>query len=317
MDRDSPVSTGTLAAPHRTYDYELVLVAYHSRPLVEALLATLPAELPVVIIDNCHGADGLGEITHARLATRYVDGPGRGYPTGANLGARSSTYDRVIFVNPDSSPSLAQLDSLVAELDRDPRLGVVCATTILPDGKVEIGTGGWEPSVRRALVHAVGAHKLFPTAGLWARPVPGRPIDLDWLGGACMAVPRQLFCDLGGFDESYFVYSEDVDFGRRIREAGLRQLLRTDLLVPHLGGGSGDDKVRMLQLRGASMMQYVRHHNGATAVHGIRLALTAGYVGRYGLCRLLGQRAQAREHAAYMRGLWVGAGHDLTRSTGR
>lgn len=60
MDRDSPVSTGTLAAPHRNYDYELVLVAYHSRPLVEALLATLPAELPVVIIDNCHGADGLG-----------------------------------------------------------------------------------------------------------------------------------------------------------------------------------------------------------------------------------------------------------------
>lgn len=306
MDRDSSVGTDTIAAPQRTYDYELVLVAYHSRPLVEALLTTLPAELPVVVIDNCHGADGLGESTRARLATRYLDGPGTGYAAGVNVGVRSSTYDTVVLVNPDSSPSLAELDSLVAELDRDPRLGVVCAATVLPDGRVEFGVGGWEPSIRRALVHAVGAHKLFPTAGLWARPVPGRPMDLDWLGGACMAVPRQLFCDLGGFDESFFVYSEDVDFGRRVRAAGLRQLIRTDLLVPHLGAGSGDDKGWMLQVRGASMMQYVRKYNGATAVHGIRLALTAGYVGRYGLCRLLGRRAQAQEHAAYMRGLWVG-----------
>ncbi|MGH3923782.1 MAG: glycosyltransferase family 2 protein, partial [Pseudonocardiaceae bacterium] len=220
-----------------------------------------------------------------------------------------STYGTVVFVNPDSSPSIAQLNSLVAELDRNPQLAAVSATTVRPDGRVEIGVGGWEPSVRRAFIHAIGAHKSFPTAGLWARPVPGHIIDVDWLSGPCMAVPRQLFCDLGGFDESYFVYSEDVAFGRRVREAGLRQLLRTDILVPHLGAGSGDSKVQMLQIRGASMMRYIRRHNGTTATHGIRLALTAGAVGRYGLCQLLGRRAQAHEHAAYLRGLWLGASY--------
>ncbi len=299
-------SAGAVVEPQRTYDYELVLVTYYSCRLVQALLASLPAKLPVVIVDNSHGADGLAQVAPARPATRYLDGPGTGFAAGANLGVRSSSYATVVFVNPDSSPSLAQLDSLVAELDRDPQLAAVSATTVRPDGRVEIGVGGWEPSVRRALVHAVGAHKLFPTAGLWAQPVPGLPIDLDWLSGACMAVPRQILCDLGGFDESYFVYSEDVTFGRRVREAGLRQLLRTDLLVPHLGAGSGHAKTQMLQIRGASMMQYVRRHNGISPAHGIRLALTTGSVGRYLLCRLLGRRTQALEHAAYVRGLWVG-----------
>ena len=290
----------------RHYEYELVLVTYHSRPLVEALLANLPAALPVVIVDNSQGADGVDEMARARQGTRYLAGPGTGFAAGANLGARSSSYATVVFVNPDSSPCLAQLDSLVAEFDRDPQLAVASATTVLPDGGVEIGVGGWEPSVGRALVHAIGAHKVFPTAGLWARPVPGQPIVLDWVSGACMAVPRQLFCNIGGFDESYFVYNEDVDFGRRIREAGLRQLVRTDLLVPHLGGGSGEGKTRMLQLRGASLMLYVRRHNSYLAVHGIRIALTGGYVGRYASCLLRGRRAQSREHAAYLRGLWTG-----------
>ena len=49
-------------------------------------------------------------------------------------------------------------------------------------------------------MHAVGAHKVFPTGGLWARPVPGAPLELDWLSGACMAVRRSTFLELGGSD---------------------------------------------------------------------------------------------------------------------
>src|SRR4051794_11311680 len=97
----------------RSYDYEVVLVTYRSRPLVEQLLERLPADLPVVIVDNAHGVDGLPEVASARRAVRYVDGPGAGFASGANRGARSSVHENVIFVNPDSSPSVAQLDALV------------------------------------------------------------------------------------------------------------------------------------------------------------------------------------------------------------
>jgi N-acetylglucosaminyl-diphospho-decaprenol L-rhamnosyltransferase len=291
--------------PEKT-DYEIVLVAYKSADLVRGLLDALPGRA-VAVVDNAHGVDGLGAVVAGRPGVRYLDGPGRGFASGANLGARTSTREVVVFVNPDSSPSAEQLDALAADIAADPGLGAVSATTVLPDGRVEIGVGGWEPTVRRALVHAVGAHKLFPTAGLWATPVPGQPISLDWLSGACMAVRRATFVELGGFDEQFFVYNEDVAFGRTLREAGLRQHVRTDMLVRHLGGGSGDPKTRMLQLRGASMVRYVRRHNSAAAVLGIRIALTAGYAPRWALSRLRGRTALAAEHAAYVTGLWRGA----------
>lgn len=290
-------------------------MAYRSAPLVTALLESLPADQPIVVVDNAHGVDGLAAAVAAHPAARYLDGPGAGFASGANLGVRSSTHDVVVFVNPDSFPTAAHLDALVADLAADPGLGAVSATTVLPDGRVEIGVGGWEPSVRRALVHAVGAHKLLPHGGLWARPVPGQPIELDWLSGACMAVRRSTFLALGGFDEEFFVYNEDVAFGRTVREAGLRQRVRTDLLVPHLGGGSGEGKTRMLRLRGASLHRYVRRHNSAVATFGIRAALTAGYGPRWLLARVRGQAGQAAEHAAYVAGLWLGA-PDHTRPVG-
>ena len=296
----------TRDAPRRP-SYEVVLVTYRSAPLVRGLLATLPSDLPVVIVDNGHGVDGLASLPDERPATRYLDGPGAGFASGANVGVRTSTHDVVVFVNPDSTPTIDQIDALVADVVADERLGAVSAMTVLPDGRVEIGVGGWEPSPLRALVHSVGAHKIFPTAGLWARPEPNRPIELDWLSGACMAVRRRTYLDLGGFDEKFFVYNEDVAFGRKVREAGMTLRMRTDILVGHLGGGSGDGKSRMLQYRGDSLVRYVRRHNSALSVFGIRLALTVGYLPRYVLCRVTSRPGRAREHAAYVKGLWMGA----------
>ena len=220
----------------------------------------------------------------------------------------------MVFVNPDSSPTVAQLDTIVADLLGDQRLGAVSALTIRGEGEVEIGAGGWEPRAWRAAVHALGLHKVFPSAGLFARPVPGRATELDWLSGACMAVRRHTFLELGGFDESFFVYCDDVAFGRQCREAGLRQKLRTDVLVPHMGAGSGESRATMVQLRGAAIVKYARRHNSPLAVNGMRLALTAGYCARVPLCWLRRQNVIAEEHLAFVRGMWVGR-PDMSEST--
>lgn len=288
-------------------NYEVILVAYRSRPLIEGLLRGLPDSVPVAVVDNAHGIDGLEAVVRGRRNARYLDGPGRGWTSAANLAARTSTYEVVVFVNPDSSPTVSQIETLVADLESDPQLVTVDALTIDERGKGEIGAGGWEPRAWRAVVHALGLHKIFPKAGLFARPVPGRPVELDWLNGACSATRRQTLCDLGGFDEAFFVYCDDVAFGRQCREAGLRQKLRTDVLVPHIGAGSGESRSRMLQLRGAAIVKYTRRHNNRLAVNTIRLALTAGYCARAALRWLRQQNVVAGEHLAFVRGMWFGA----------
>ncbi|WP_045876399.1 glycosyltransferase [Pseudofrankia sp. DC12] len=287
--------------------YEVVTVSFHSRGQLEQMIAGLPADMPVVIVDNAKGADRVWELIADRPNGRYVDsGGGKGFAKAANMGIRSSGYEFVILGNPDSRPDIQIIEALVDDLRADAELVCSAATMQGHDGRPELGNGGWEPTPRRVLLHVLGAHKLAPAAALFARPTPGREMAPEWLTGACMAVRRRTFLDLGAFDETFYVYNEDMAFGRAIREAGLRQKLRTDLLVPHGAGGSGAAKTWMLQMRGASMIRYLRKHNAPLKVNAMRAMLVAGYAGRTVLSRASGKDAAAQEHAAYIKGLLVG-----------
>jgi GT2 family glycosyltransferase len=295
------------AAPQRALTYEVVLVTYRSCDLAAAMFERLPEDVHVVVVDNSKGVDGIPELVASRQGARYIEGEGEGFAKAANAGARTSTADVVLFLNPDTAPRPEQLTTLVDDLAADRELAAVAATTIRPDGRVELGVGGWEPTARRAFAHAFGLHVLLPGSGLYARPKPYRPIRVDWMTGACLAVPRERFLSLGGFDESFFLYNEDMAYGRRLRQAGLRQRLRTDILIPHVGGGSGEARTRMFQMRGASMVAYVADHNPTSTVLGVRVALTLGTLARSAVAFARGHKGLATEHRAYVRGLWTGA----------
>lgn len=293
-------------------EFELVIVSYHSRGQIEQLLASLPAALPVAVVDNAAGADGLEQLCADRARTRYVDsGGGAGFARAANLGVRTSGFAYVVLVNPDTRPSTAVLESLVDDVVADSRCVSSSALNIGEDGRSELGAGGWEPSIRRALVHAAALHKVFPHSGLFARPEVGEDIRLDWVTGACMALCRDRFLALGGFDERYYVYSEDVALGRSIRQQGLRQTLRTDLTVQHASGGSGAPSLEMMRLRGASMARYLRHTRPPVQARTAASVVGGGYVVRAVASRARGHRERAAEHWAYARGAftaraWVG-----------
>ena len=293
--------------PGETRDVELVLVSYRSASQIAGLLAGLPADLPVVVVDNAGGVDGVREVVEARPRGRYVDsGGGKGFARAANMGARTSEAEFLVFGNPDSRPTLDAFAAIVDDVAADPSCAASAATMVGVDGRVELGVGGWEPTVRRALVHSAGLHKLFPRAGLYARPEPGERLHVDWTTGACMAVRRATFLELGCFDEAFYVYNEDMAFGRTARDRGMHEKLRTDVLVPHAAGGSGAPSLEMLRLRGAAMSRYLARHHSPRAHRLLTTALASGYAVRAAERTVLRQRDLASQHWAYVKGVTTG-----------
>lgn len=312
MNRTSlnDINETTRAVTQRTRDdYELIIVSYKSRQQVAGLLDGLPNDMPFVIVDNARGSDAVADFVRGRPNGRYIDSGGhKGFAKACNMGVRSSTREFVVIATPDTRLGTVIMEALVSELERDPSLGLICPGTLDDQGRIGYGTGGWEPTVFRALIHSLALHKLFPRAGLFAQPLElGENIELDWLSGAGATVRRSVFLKHNGFDERYYLYGEDVAFSRRLREAGLRRKLHTDLVIGHEIGSSGGVKsTYMLQHRGASTFSYLRHEETEFKAQAIRFVLTAGYLVRYLACCVTGRESLARQHLAYLRGLFFG-----------
>jgi len=283
-------------------ELEVVLVNYRSRDHIAELFALWSPDVAVVVVDNSADRDGIRALVEQRAGTRYVDGGGQGFARAANLGAMSSQRPYVVFVNPDSRPSEQHLVSLVDGLRADPVALSHAGTMTGPDGATEMGVGGWEPTLRRVLVYAAALHTLFPTAGFFASPPAGRTVAVDWTTGACMAVDVARFRAVGGFDELFYVYAEDMALGRRARLAGYRQVLRADVRVPHGAGRSGAPSHEMLRLRGASFANYMLAYHPPLRAHSVLGVIGAGYLAR-GLVAARADRAALRPAVAFVQGL--------------
>lgn len=259
------------------YTYELVIVSYLSRLPLKRLLDAVDG-VSVIIVDNASGEDRIIDYATGRANVRYIDSGGNlGFAAAANLGVTASDADVVIFVNPDCLPTQPTLRKL-AETLRSRSDVAACSPALRgDDGLISPRGGGSAPTLPRCLAHAVGLHTLFRRSGIWIAPRPGEVLDVEWLAGTCLAVRRSTFQEVGGFDEHYFLYNEDMALGDRFRRRGMRQLLRGDVAVEHHGGGSSAvSPVGLWLLRGGSLARYIDGHNRPAAARCMRAALCAG-----------------------------------------
>jgi N-acetylglucosaminyl-diphospho-decaprenol L-rhamnosyltransferase len=284
--------------------YELVIVSYRStRPLKRLLNAVEGAS--VLVVDNAAGADGVRDLTTRYSAVRYLDAGGNvGFAAAANLGAAASNADILIFVNPDCLPSPAVLAELTRTLCQQPDIASCSPALRGADGRYAAMGGGWAPNLGRCLMHAMGGYRLLRKGGIWVIPRHGEVFEVGWLAGTCLAVRRSTFLSVGGFDQHYFLYNEDMALGDRFRRYGMRQIMRGDLVVEHVGGGSSAvPPVGMWLLRAGSLGRYIDNHNGAAAALCMRTALCAGALLRAVVFLVIGRhRERAQEMLTYASG---------------
>lgn len=216
---------------HQPIPFAVVIVNYGSPDLLAANLDPSldpAADAQVIVVDNFSTSEAR-ESAERLCRTRgwaLVTSPNRGFGAGVNLGvaaARDRGCEEFVLLNPDAVVS--------AEVLRELALHV----RLHPDALVSpsMDTGDGHPHFRGAQVHRLTGQMRSS----WS-PADSDPEWKNWLSGACLALGAGAFDRLGGLDEKYFLYWEDVDLSRRAAALGLRLDLREDLLVVHDEGGT-------------------------------------------------------------------------------
>jgi GT2 family glycosyltransferase len=227
----------------------VVIVAYGSPTLLERCLCALGGGLEVVIVDNSSS----GEVSALadRHGCRYIDpGSNIGFAAGVNRAlAELADQDDVLLLNPDARIGGDVARRLQEELRAPGHDWVACASPALygDDGapqRVE-----WPfPSALRVWLEAVGLGSFGPQRG--------------FLIGAALLLRREAIASLGGFDERYFLYSEETDWQWRATRAGWSVLFCPGLSGAHTGAGTSSDSDRREALFCASGERYIRKWHG-------------------------------------------------------
>jgi len=242
--------------------------AHHLAACLEALAACEDRSLikSVIIVDN-GSADGSLDIALPPALRIAIDRPGRnlGFAAGSNRGARKGTAPYILFLNPDARPHSGALSAALAAFDRSSRIGIV-GLRLIDEGGRTSRTCSRFPSATVFFARALGLD-LLPAFGHlgpfmkdWAHTT-SRPVDQ--VMGACFLMRRALFESLGGFDQRFFLYYEDVDLALRVRQSGLISWFEASGLVSHSGGGSSSRiPGRRLYYILASRLAYTRKNFG-------------------------------------------------------
>jgi N-acetylglucosaminyl-diphospho-decaprenol L-rhamnosyltransferase len=267
-------------------DLSVIVVTYNGREkalatLRSGLAASKGAEIQWIVVDS-GSTDGVGEAIEAAWPqVELIRSGNHGFAAGNNAGLRRARGRYVLLMNPDVELAHGDLGELVSLMDRRPEVGVASVIQLGPDGRLKRSIRRF-PSVARDVGEA-----LFSTH--W--PIFGTLSELelrdgrygiehsvDWMVGAFLIARADAVRAVGPMDERYFLYSEEIDWCYRFREAGwdVRHLPQLSI-IHHVGGQDRGDLMAQLA---QSRKLFAHKHFGPVKSRGIRAALMLGHLVR-------------------------------------
>ena len=264
-----------------------IVVSYNSAGQIGVCLDALRKEggWQRIVVDNASQDDTIERAQKTDPAARVVKNPENiGFAAAANQGARLASGRILLFLNPDTIAQPGALDELAKALEQE-GVGAVGGLLSREHGEVDRGF-----CLRRFPTMLSMAAEILLLNRLWpSNPLNrdyrcldldySKPQEVDQPAGACLAVRREVWTRMGGFDERFFpVWFEDVDFCRRLRAHNWKILYCPSARFVHGGGHS----VSQLSMRDRqvfwyrNLLRYWRKHESRTAVASLRAIITLG-----------------------------------------
>lgn len=262
-------------------DCTIVVVTWRNAAEVPALLASLGPALAdgaeLCVVDNASGDDTVEVVRRLVPQARVIANASNvGFGAGANGGAAASTRPYVLFLNPDVVVEPDAVARALAWLEAHPDVAVVGARTLNADGSPQPTVDGFH-SVRGLIAEALGGR-----GGAVRGTAPAASGLVDWVYGSFLLVRRAVFAAVGGFDEAYEMYGEDLDLCHRLTTGGWHVGYCAEAVIVHHGNRSGAVRYGaerdLAVLRGT--LRFFRRRRGRFAELGFRAAAGASFAAK-------------------------------------
>ena len=247
-------------------DLSIVIVAYNGAALLHTTLRsvldyTRDITYELIVVDNASPQREIKQLADAFPTVRFIfRNHNRGYAAANNVGVHASSGRYVALLNPDTVLHNDLFSMLVRWLDDHLDVGAVGPQLIQPNGEPQPFSYGAAPSPWYML-RRVWRHMRDGYLHRWHGDVPQ---DVDWVAGTCLVARRSALEQIGGLDERFFLYWEDVDLGMHLRQAGWRVVFLPTARITHVGGGSVGAHAQRWYDR--SLVQlYAKHYGGLLA----------------------------------------------------
>lgn len=277
----------------------------HLRQSLRSILEHPPhLEYEILVLDNASW-DGSAQMIEKEFpqVRLLVSEQNLGFSKGHNLLAKGAQGRYLFLLNPDTLVMPGALDKLVAFADAHPEVGIVGPKILNPDGSLQYSCRTF-PNPIAALFRNTPLGKLFPH-NRYTRDYLMTDWDhnstreVDWVSGAAMFVRKSLYDQLGGFDEQFFMYCEDMDICYRAWQAGSKVVYYPEPVIVHAIGRSTDLVAnRMIRTFHQSMYRYYKKHYAGKTPFWLRPLVPVGLAVRASLFLL------KNEKDAFLR--WLG-----------
>jgi GT2 family glycosyltransferase len=266
----------------------IIIVSWNVQELLRACLNSLELtqyegqKIEVIVVD---GGSKDGSVEMIRQDFPLVKLVARednvGFPKGNNLGMAQAKGDYFLLLNPDTEVIDDAPGTMVSFLKNNPQVGAVGPRLLNPDGTIQSSRRRF-PTFATAVFESTWLESRAPRSLLdqyYMNDLPeDESVEVDWLVGACLMVRREVYTSVGPMDEDYFMYSEELDWCRRIKENGWKIVNLPDAKVIHHYGKSSDQAIvqRHINFQQAKLRYFRKFHGRETAIF-LRSVLLTNY----------------------------------------
>ena len=256
-----------------------IVVTYNAKPWIEPCLESVRG-CELIVVDN-GSSDGTPELVRDRFPeARLIEQQNRGLGAGWNAGMRAASGKWFFLLNADAWVVADGIAKLVEALENDPKAAVAGPRLCNQDGTLQRSVRGfptlWRLATEYFFLRKLGPRTRMLNAFYGAGFHHDRELEAEFLMGAALLVRPQAVAEIGDLDERFFLFSEEVDWCWRFRQAGWKILFTPAAEVVHVGGASHEGRRFREQVQGHLL--FLEKHRGVRTAQAARrllaLALT-------------------------------------------